>query len=834
MPTAKRSTKSRFKSLADKIFRTGYLIAAIIIFICMSYVRGQVVSDARLDLSARTLRCENPLEVARMSDGSTVINDASLRIFCIAPDGSLRYHIDAGRNEQLTGITVDGEGNLYCYRSEDNDSLTLRDRICMYAPDGTFLKTLYTIDYTNAAGETELTVRTSPLHVEDGVLFFTRYLTYETQLCQIDLASGAMRVNETLTEETPYLYNDVEGHPNGVYYYAKITGELGVGRLGGGQTVLYQGSYNIADNSGLRPFYIREVGGAVYTYDYWAGKIYQVKDGALRSPSWGGDVAYNVGVYELSSANNSVQGISGGVPWAVTDGKAAALRASATLPIFMVISEALLRALRVCAVPVMAAALCYILLCLAWLILVRGRHIAWKLLVYEFLITAGLIALVYLAVSSRYQVFVNQNMTFLSERAELTAALLSNQDVSEIKGSADLNSDPYAAVSRMLIERYGVYESETDTAAAILVPGGEDGRYCVIASNRGYGDILGTSSLFSELIERSGDTEGSEYSGEKETAFAFSAVYTPQRQIAGYLCLYTTTKNIRSQFHAMWSPLTLLGYFALLCLLFVVSTALISRKLRRVTGGIQQIASGDFTLRIPESAEDELGTLIHCVNDLSQNIEDLVQEKVELVEEVRRSQYEVLISLASIVENKSGQTAAHVKRVSECVRVLAAQMGYKGQELEYLSIASTLHDVGKLFVPSEILDKPGKLTPAEFDVVKRHTRDGEQLLHNVPGTIMRCARIIALEHHEKWDGTGYPLGRKGEEIHMEARITALADVFDALMSERSYKKAFTAEETYRIIVGESGAHFDPQVVAAFQVCFRKLCQIVAANPDLAA
>ena len=275
------------------------------------------------------------------------------------------------------------------------------------------------------------------------------------------------------------------------------------------------------------------------------------------------------------------------------------------------------------------------------------------------------------------------------------------------------------------------------------------------------------------------------------------------------------------------------GDAALLCLLFVFSTAVLSRRLRRVSDGINQIADGNFSLRLPTYGRDELSTLIRCVNSLSENIENLVSDKLELTEEVRRSQHEVLSALASIVENKSGQTAAHVERVSRCVRLLASRLGYTGQQLEYVSIAAMLHDVGKLFVPAEILDKPGKLTAEEFEVVKRHTADGERLLHNAPGAIMAYARIIALEHHEKWDGSGY-MGLRGEEIHMEARITAIADVFDALMSKRPYKEAFSPEETYRIIVSESGRHFDPRLVEEFARCFSELCRIVRENPDVAA
>ncbi len=131
---------------------------------------------------------------------------------------------------------------------------------------------------------------------------------------------------------------------------------------------------------------------------------------------------------------------------------------------------------------------------------------------------------------------------------------------------------------------------------------------------------------------------------------------------------------------------------------------------------------------------------------------------------------------------------------------------------------------------AEILEKPGKLTPEEFDVIKTHIREGERLLRNAPGKIMETAKTIALEHHEKWDGTGY-MGRKNWEIHLDSRIVALADVFDALVSERPYKKPFTDEKAREIILGDRGSHFDPDVVDAFVDTFDQFQEIHAKYPD---
>ena len=187
-------------------------------------------------------------------------------------------------------------------------------------------------------------------------------------------------------------------------------------------------------------------------------------------------------------------------------------------------------------------------------------------------------------------------------------------------------------------------------------------------------------------------------------------------------------------------------------------------------------------------------------------------------------------SLAEIVEAKSEFTGLHVKRVSEYTRILAEAMGYSAEKVNIIRIASMLHDIGKINTPSSILEKPGKLTPEEFEIIKEHVTDGGKILQNASGEIMETAYKMALQHHEKWDGTGY-LGMSGEEIAPESRIVALADVFDALVSKRPYKKPFTAQRAFEIITQDSGTHFDPQVVKAFRSHFDRFMQVLASYQD---
>ncbi len=188
------------------------------------------------------------------------------------------------------------------------------------------------------------------------------------------------------------------------------------------------------------------------------------------------------------------------------------------------------------------------------------------------------------------------------------------------------------------------------------------------------------------------------------------------------------------------------------------------------------------------------------------------------------SHEQMIMSLAEIIEAKSGQTGLHVKRVSEYSKILAEGVGLNGYEVEEIRIASMLHDVGKLLIPSEILEKPGKLTDEEFKEIKKHTQYGRNLLENTSGSVLEKAQFIAYEHHEKWDGTGYS-NIIGEDITLEARIVAVADVFDALVSKRSYKDSWSVEDAKAEILRSAGSHFDPKMVEVFINQYDKLLEV---------
>ncbi len=189
-----------------------------------------------------------------------------------------------------------------------------------------------------------------------------------------------------------------------------------------------------------------------------------------------------------------------------------------------------------------------------------------------------------------------------------------------------------------------------------------------------------------------------------------------------------------------------------------------------------------------------------------------VTETVELNHEIEATQKEVVFTMGAIGETRSKETGNHVRRVAEYSKLLALKYGLDEEEAELIKLASPMHDIGKVGIPDAILNKPAKLTEDEFKIMQRHAELGYEMLKNSNRPILKTSSIIAYQHHEKWDGSGYPQKLKAEEIHLYGRITAIADVFDALGSDRCYKKAWELERILNLFKEESGKHFDPKLV----------------------
>ena len=195
-------------------------------------------------------------------------------------------------------------------------------------------------------------------------------------------------------------------------------------------------------------------------------------------------------------------------------------------------------------------------------------------------------------------------------------------------------------------------------------------------------------------------------------------------------------------------------------------------------------------------------------------INDLT-ELFNLNEEIQSTQKEIIYKMGEIGETRSKETGNHVKRVAEYSELLALLYGIDKKEANILLVASPMHDIGKVGISDAILKKPAKLTLEEFEIMKEHSMIGYNILKDSKRDILKAAAIVAKEHHEKYDGSGYPLGLKGEEIHIYGRITAIADVFDALGSERCYKEVWEDEKIFQLFRDEKGKHFDPKLIDLF-------------------
>lgn len=210
--------------------------------------------------------------------------------------------------------------------------------------------------------------------------------------------------------------------------------------------------------------------------------------------------------------------------------------------------------------------------------------------------------------------------------------------------------------------------------------------------------------------------------------------------------------------------------------------------------------------------------------------ETLISAK--LTKEIEETQQEVVFTMGSIGESRSKETGNHVRRVAEYSKLLALAYGLGQNEAELLKQASPMHDIGKVAIPDNILNKPGRFDENERYIMDTHAELGYNMIKNSQRPLLKAAAIVAYEHHEKWDGSGYPNSKRGEDIHIYGRITALADVFDALGSDRVYKKAWSDERIYAFIKEERGKHFDPKLVDLFFDNLDEILEIRSSFQDL--
>jgi len=254
-------------------------------------------------------------------------------------------------------------------------------------------------------------------------------------------------------------------------------------------------------------------------------------------------------------------------------------------------------------------------------------------------------------------------------------------------------------------------------------------------------------------------------------------------------------------------------------------------------GVLSEVLHGNFLVKVPVTSQDEFGVMATGTNAM---IASLRQHHAEL----QQTRDVSILALASLAETRDNETGAHILRTQRYVKALALRLKYHPdfkselttEAIDLLFKSAPLHDVGKVGIPDNILLKPGKLTDEEFAVMKQHAQLGADALlvaESQLGTnsFLRLAREIAACHHEKWNGSGYPLGTKGDAIPLSARLMALADVYDALISKRVYKPAFSHDKAKGIILEGDGSHFDPRVVKAFLDCEDEFKQIALEFKD---
>lgn len=240
------------------------------------------------------------------------------------------------------------------------------------------------------------------------------------------------------------------------------------------------------------------------------------------------------------------------------------------------------------------------------------------------------------------------------------------------------------------------------------------------------------------------------------------------------------------------------------------------------------IDKNEFTARIRNMA-----ALRRSQKLLADRAALLADEVAAATVQIAARERETIFRLSKAAEFRDPETGAHILRMAHYSRLIAARLGLPAAEQQLVFEAAPMHDIGKVGTPDHILLKPGRLTPDEFEIMKRHARIGHQILQGSESPVLQAAAVIALSHHEKFDGSGYPHGSAGAAIPLHGRIVALADVFDALTSARPYKPAWELDRATALLRHESGRHFDPACVAAFFAAWDDVLAIRAHHHDAA-
>lgn len=253
------------------------------------------------------------------------------------------------------------------------------------------------------------------------------------------------------------------------------------------------------------------------------------------------------------------------------------------------------------------------------------------------------------------------------------------------------------------------------------------------------------------------------------------------------------------------------GFFFVLLLLIChamgyIFSLFLARPIEQLSREAAAIASGDYERRFTGDRRDEIGKLADALNTMASRIIDGTKEREKIL-------IGILIALTRAIDAKSPWTAGHSERVTQFAEAIGRGLNFSEDEMRALTISAILHDIGKIAVPEQILDKPGKLTDEEFDIVKKHSQAGADIISSIPSYETILPSI--LHHHERWDGKGYPKGLESKDIPLFARIICIADVYDALTEDRPYRKAWSREEVRQFFEEQKGKMFDAELVDIF-------------------
>lgn len=230
----------------------------------------------------------------------------------------------------------------------------------------------------------------------------------------------------------------------------------------------------------------------------------------------------------------------------------------------------------------------------------------------------------------------------------------------------------------------------------------------------------------------------------------------------------------------------------------------------------------------------EVGDYIEDKDLLQIYLVDIITNLQKIIENIKRvnEKTKLFVSLGELIEKRDYQVANHVKRVSEATKILAEACGYSDEQLNNIVIASSVHDIGKIFVPDSLLNKPGKLTDEEFEIVKKHATNDLKIMDDMGETLSKMVHNVVRYHHENWDGSGYPEKLCFNNIPYEARIVSVIDVFEALTHERPYKRAWNFDEAIKFILDNKGIKFDPQIVQIFEPISEKIYEVFRIYKDV--